>query len=200
MVLRGAVGGQIVPFDPKIGWAHGGQPRFDGRKRATVRRGGGCCMSGRSRSPASHRRWCWSSTAVRGLEYSVSLGRQSGERLDDNNAGRFGVNLRDEKIRVLYMEGTPGATDTLENALSRIRRWVTSLFPQHTSIVFVKKPVPQIARAVGCQRRPYRGFPTNMVSLLKYDVVINSDIYREAFTRNNSTTPCRWWSSTEADS
>ena len=47
---------------------------------------------------------------------------------------------------------------------------------------------------------PYRGFPTNMVSLLKYDVVINSDIYREAFTPEQPTTPCRWWSSTEADS
>ena len=104
-------------------------------------------------------------------EYSVSLGRQSGERLDDNNAGRFGVDLRDEKIHVLYMEGTPGATDTLENALEQDPQMeVTSLyFPQHTSIVFAKRSPYRTDRKgsrVYNVAHPYRGFPTNMVSLL----------------------------------
>jgi uncharacterized membrane protein len=191
VVLRGAVGGQIVPFDPKIRLGLTvDSPGFDGRKTmATVRRGGrllheqSVTLTGKPQEVVLE----FDSPFEGFSEYSVSLGRQSGERLDDNNAGRFGVNLRDEKIRVLYMEGTPGATDTLENALEQDPQMeVTSLyFPQHTSIVFAKKSpyrTDRKGRRVYNVAHPYRGFPTNMVSLLKYDVVINSDIYREAFT------------------
>ena len=208
VVLRGAVGGQIVPFDPKIRLGLTvDSPGFDGRKTmATVRRGGrllheqSVTLTGKPQEVVLE----FDSPFEGFSEYSVSLGRQSGERLDDNNAGRFGVDLRDEKIRVLYMEGTPGATDTLENALEQDPQMEVTRFIFRSTLRLCLRKSPyrtdRKGRRVYNVAHPYRGFPTNMVSLLKYDVVINSDIYREAFTPNNSTTPCRWWSSTEADS
>ncbi len=191
VVLRGAAGGQIVPFDPKVRLSLAvDSPGFAGRKTmATVRRGGrllheqAVALTGKPQEVVLE----FDSPYEGFAEYSVSLDQHEGERLDDNNARRFGVDLRDEKIRVLYMEGTPGATDTLENALEQDPQMeVTSLyFPQNTSIVFAKKSpyrTDRKGRRVYNVAHPYRGFPTNMVSLLKYDVVINSDIYREAFT------------------
>ena len=196
MVLRGAVGGQIVPFDPKIRLGLTvDSPGFDGRKTmATVRRGGrllheqSVTLTGKPQEVVLE----FDSPFEGFSEYSVSLGRQSGERLDDNNAGRFGVNLRDEKIRVLYMEGTP--TRHAGGALEQDPQMGDfAIFRSTLRLCLRKKPVPHRSqgRRVYNVAHPYRGFPTNMVSLLKYDVVINSDIVARHSPRNNSTTPCR---------
>ena len=191
VVLRSVEAGQIVPFDPKlrVNLALNSPGFAGGQTVASVRRGGRLLheqtisLSGKPQEVALE----FDSPYKGFAEYSVSLRQHEGERLDDNNARQFGVDLRDEKIRVLYMEGTPGATHTLENALEQDPQMeVTSLyFPQHTSLVFAKKSpyrTDRNGRRVYNVAHPYRGFPTNMVSLLKYDVVINSDISRGAFT------------------
>ncbi len=191
VVLREASAEQIVPFDPKIRLNLAvNSPGFDGRETVAIVRHEGrllheqtIALNGKPQEVALE----FDSPFEGFAEYSVSLGQHEGERLDGNNASRFGVDLRDEKIRVLYMEGTTDATHTLENALEEDPQMeVTSLyFPQHTSLVFAKKGpyrTDRNGRRIYNVAHPYRGFPTNMVSLLRYDVVINSDIYRGAFT------------------
>ncbi len=84
-------------------------------------------------------------------EYDVSLSVLEGERLDYNNRYVVGLNIVDSPIRVLYMEGTPASTHTLEYSLEQDPEIeVTSLFfPQYTSDFEVAKRAPSQLDARG---------------------------------------------------
>ena len=119
--------------------------------------------------------------------YRVEVRPEEGERLADNNAGVVGAEVLDRKIRVIYMEGTPRAGHHLENALETDPDIeVTSFFfPQSRSFESSRK-IPFCIDADGRKvyniAHPVKGYPRTLKDMLAYDVVINSDIYREAFT------------------
>lgn len=119
--------------------------------------------------------------------YEVQVQPLEGERLTENNSGLVGVDVQDRKIRVIYMEGTPDASHFLENALENDPDIeVTSLFfPQSESFEQSRK-VPFTADANGRKiyniAHPQKGYPKTLEEMLNYDVIINSDIYKEAFT------------------
>jgi len=119
--------------------------------------------------------------------YEVEVRPQAGERLADNNTGVVGAEVLDRKIRVIYMEGTPRAGHHLENALETDPDIeVTSFyFPQSTSFEASRK-IPFAVDANGRKiyniAHPVKGYPRTLEEMLTFDVVINSDIYKEAFT------------------
>ena len=119
--------------------------------------------------------------------YQVEVLPEAGERLADNNTGVVGVEVFDRKIRVIYMEGTPDASHYLQNALETDPDMeVTSLFfPQSASFEASRK-VPFTIDANGRKlyniAHPSKGYPKTLEEMLTYDVIINSDIYKEAFT------------------
>lgn len=132
-------------------------------------------------------------TPVEGFQiFRIEVSPRPGERLEDNNSGVVGVEVRERKIRVLNMEGTPRQGHALENALETDPDIeVTSLFfPQNEFLgsgkIEAGKKVPFAfdvnGRKIYNVSHPVRGFPRTMEGLLAYDVVINSDIFKEAFT------------------
>ncbi|MFK7852022.1 MAG: glutamine amidotransferase [Akkermansiaceae bacterium] len=127
-------------------------------------------------------------TPFKGFQiYEVELEPLEGERLADNNSGFVGVDVQDRKIRVINMEGTPGRGHTLENALeSDPDIEVTSLFfPQSESFAESRKvpfTVDANNRKIFNIAHPQKGYPKTLEEMLQYDVIINSDIYKEAFT------------------
>lgn len=119
--------------------------------------------------------------------YTVELLPMKGERLSDNNSGVVGAEVIDRKIRVINMEGTPGAGHDLENALETDPDIeVTSLFfPQASSFEASRKipfTVDANNRKVYNIAHPEKGYPKTLDEMLTYDVIVNSDIYKEAFT------------------
>ncbi|NQT39401.1 MAG: hypothetical protein HQ581_18025 [Planctomycetes bacterium] len=119
--------------------------------------------------------------------YRVEVRPEEGERLDDNNAGVVGAEVLDRKIRVIYMEGTPRAGHHLENALEADPDIeVTSFFfPQSRSFEASRKipfSIDADGRKVYNIAHPVKGYPRTLEDMLTYDVVINSDIFKEAFT------------------
>jgi uncharacterized membrane protein len=128
----------------------------------------------------------------RGFELlEVSVPPQPGEWLTSNNRRRFGLNVHDPIIRVIYMEGSPRQAwkaewEYLPEALeSDPAIKVSPMYrpqiqgPQHVMTIDVDPATGNKAYHV---QHPTMGFPRTMAQLLEYDVVINSDIYREAFT------------------
>lgn len=119
--------------------------------------------------------------------YQVEVRPEEGERLTDNNSGVVGAEVLDRKIRVINMEGTPQAGHWLENALeSDPDIEVTSyFFPQSESFETSRK-IPFTIDADGRKiyniAHPIKGYPRTLQDMLNYDVVINSDIFKEAFT------------------
>ncbi len=111
-----------------------------------------------------------------------------GERFAENNSAVFGAEAYDRKIRVIYMEGTPRAGHHLENALETDPDIeVTSFFfPQTRGNFEASRKIPFAIDADGRKlyniAHPHKGYPSTLKDMLAYDVVINSDIYREAFT------------------
>ena len=119
--------------------------------------------------------------------YQVEVCPEAGERLADNNAGVVGAEVVEQKIRVINMEGTPQAGHWLENGLEADPDIeVTSLFfPQSESFETSRKipfTVDADGRKVYNIAHPIKGYPRTLQDMLNYDVVINSDIYKEAFT------------------
>ena len=120
--------------------------------------------------------------------YRVEVRPEEGERLVDNNAGVVGAEAIDRKIRVIYMEGTPRAGHWLENAIEADPDIeVTSFFfPQSKSFETSRKipfTVDADGRKVYNIAHPVKGYPRTLEEMLNYDVVINSDIFKEAFTQ-----------------
>ena len=121
--------------------------------------------------------------------YEATLLPQDGERSADNNHAVFGAEAYDRKIRVIYMEGTPRSGHHLENALETDPDIeVTSFFfPQTRGNFEASRKIPFSVDADGRKiyniAHPHKGYPRTLQDMLAYDVVINSDIYREAFTQ-----------------
>lgn len=119
--------------------------------------------------------------------YQVEVLPLEGERIADNNTGVVGAEVVEQKIRVINMEGTPGAGHWLENALeSDPDIEVTSLFfPQSESFEASRKipfTIDADGRKVYNIAHPIKGYPRTLQDILNYDVIINSDIFKEAFT------------------
>ncbi len=119
--------------------------------------------------------------------YHVEFSPLPGERRSDNNSGSVGAEIRDQKIRVLNMEGTPREGHYLENALEvdpDIE--VTSLFFPQSSSIESSKQIPFTVDVNGRKiynvAHPTKGYPRSLEEMLNYDVIINSDIYKDAFT------------------
>ena len=193
VVLRGVQGDQIVPFEPRVRLVLNiDSPGFAGQQTLVSVQREDRLLYERplelTGQPLEHT--IEFDSPYRGFyAYDVALSVQDGERLAYNNATRVGLDVLDQKIRVLYMEGTSNSTHTLEDALELDPdiEVVSLYFPQRVSNFEQAKQLPYQKDAQ--QRRiynvgdPRRGFPQTLESLLQYDVIINSDIYRQAFTQ-----------------
>jgi uncharacterized membrane protein len=99
-----------------------------------------------------------------------------GEALLDNNRVPFEVTTRKTKIRVIYMEGT----------LSNEYHWVRDALAEDPDIECVSMEVNSQYAVRPILYRindRSRGYPATREELLGYDVVICSDISRNAFTQ-----------------
>src|SRR6516165_4618039 len=99
-----------------------------------------------------------------------------GEAAEENNRVAFTIGARKQKVRVLYMEGTP----------NNEYHWVRDALVEDPNIECVAMEVNQqyaarqILYRVDDRRR---GYPATREELFSYDVVICSDIARSAFTQ-----------------
>lgn len=126
--------------------------------------------------------------------YDLTLVPLPGEASAADNRLRLGAELRREPIRVLYMEGSvPTETSFLKDALEADPEIeVTSLHLPTEGMIPAQaaalrgrderifqdrsgRPVPSVCH-------PTRGYPASLAGLLRYDVVIDSDIFKEAFS------------------
>lgn len=129
--------------------------------------------------------------------YDIELSPLEGEATTSNNRMRAACDLRREPIRVLYMEGSvPSETAYLREALEADPEIeVTCLhFPGDSSLEMLARQALALrgkderifqdgkGRPVPSVCHPTRGFPAKLEQLLKYDVVIDSDIIKEAFS------------------
>jgi uncharacterized membrane protein len=125
--------------------------------------------------------------------YEVRVPAQPGEWLASNNQRRFGLEVIDPTIRVLYMEGTPQQPNSpipewkyLKSALEtdpNIK--VKTLYREfgangkHLNTVDTD---PETGEKIYPVEHPTQGFPRTLAGLLEYDVVIHSDIRKESFS------------------
>ena len=138
----------------------------------------------------------------RGLNfYDIELAPAEGEVQVANNRVRAACELRRDPLRVLYMEGSePEETGILKDALesdpdievtclhfpsSALRKQgdiarVMENFRGRDMRVFADAK----GRSVPSVCHPSRGFPATLDKLLAYDVVVVSDIVKEAFSES----------------
>ncbi len=125
--------------------------------------------------------------------YEVRIPAQAGEWLAGNNQRRFGLEVIDPTIRVLYMEGTPQQPDSsipewkyLQSALvSDPHIKVKTLYREFSASGKRLETVdidPETGARIYPVEHPTQGFPRTLAELLDYDVVIHSDIRKESFT------------------
>ena len=129
--------------------------------------------------------------------YDIALSPLDGEASTANNQTKAACEVRREPIRVLYMEGSePNETAYLREGLEADPEMeVTCLhFPGQSSLEALAQEAAAVrgkdtrifqdgkGRPVPSVCHPTRGFPTTMENLLKYDVIIDSDIIKEAFS------------------
>ena len=125
--------------------------------------------------------------------FEVSVPAQPGEWLASNNRRRFGLDVIDPTIRVLYLEGTPRQPETstpewdyLKDALEsdkdiRVKVLVRVKSAAGKRIEPGSKD-PETGKSVYPVEHPKHGFPKTLEELLQYDVVVHSDILKESFT------------------
>jgi uncharacterized membrane protein len=125
--------------------------------------------------------------------FEVSVPAQPGEWLASNNRRRFGLDVIDPTIRVLYLEGTPRQPestipewDYLKDALEsdkdiRVKVLVRVKSAAGKRIEPGSKD-PETGQSVWPVEHPRHGFPKTLEELLEYDVVIHSDILKESFS------------------
>ena len=125
--------------------------------------------------------------------FEVSVPAQPGEWLTSNNRRLFGLDVIDPTIRVLYLEGTPRQPETtipewdyLKDALEsdkdiRVKVLVRVKSAAGKRIEPGSKD-PETGQSVYPVEHAKHGFPKTLEELLKYDVVIHSDILKESFT------------------
>ena len=129
--------------------------------------------------------------------YDVSLSPLEGEASLPNNQTKVACEVRREPIRVLYMEGSmPTETAYLREAIEADPEMeITCLhFPGDSSVEALARQALALrgkdtrvfqdskGRPVPSVCHPTRGYPVTMEALLKYDVIIDSDIIKEAFS------------------
>ncbi|MEO5716077.1 MAG: glutamine amidotransferase, partial [Luteolibacter sp.] len=129
--------------------------------------------------------------------YDITLSPLNGEAHTGNNHMRAACELRRDLIRVLYMEGSePKETAYLKDALEADPEMsVTCLhFPGQESLEALASQALAVrgkdkrvfqdnfAREIPSVCHATRGYPATLEELLKYDVVIDSDIIKEAFS------------------
>ena len=119
--LKSVDGGQIIPFEPRVRLVlNVDSPGMEDRETMVTVRCGERLLYERPLQLNGQltEHTIEFDTPYRGFyPYDVSLAAVDGERLDYNNATQIGLSVTDQKIRVLYMEGTPSSTHTLEDAL-----------------------------------------------------------------------------------
>ncbi len=122
-------------------------------------------------------------------DYEVEFEAMNGERLTWNNSLMTGVEVVDEKIRVLYIEGTERDFETLPYELEKDPAMeVTTMIVQQQGERSPDnyKGLPSVrgrrGQVVYNVTHPERGMPKDRESILEYDVIINSDIMKEVFT------------------
>ncbi len=125
--------------------------------------------------------------------YEVRVPVQPGEWLASNNRKVFGLEVFNPRIQVIYMEGTP------QQAGSPIPEWkylkdalqsdpniqVKTLYRQFGASGQYLNTVdadPETGEKIYPVEHPTQGFPRTFAELLKYDVVIHSDIRKESFS------------------
>ncbi|MGZ4962857.1 MAG: glutamine amidotransferase [Limisphaerales bacterium] len=91
-------------------------------------------------------------------QYEIAIAPQKGEWLESNNRRIFGVNVISSDLRIIYMEGTPNEWHYLRDAVES---------EGHIKVE---------------GRYPTKDYPKSLNEMLKYDVIINSDIKKEVFT------------------
>jgi uncharacterized membrane protein len=116
----------------------------------------------------------------------------AGEWLSDNNRQAFGLEVVDPTIRVIYMEGSPTQARQpewkyLKDALQsdpniRVKTLFRPQFLGDQSFNTIDSDF-QTGEKIYHVQHPTEGYPRTLAELLQYDVVINSDIYKEAFTQ-----------------
>jgi uncharacterized membrane protein len=116
------------------------------------------------------------------IEHDPAVGRLvaevpplEGEAILDNNRIAFQVGARKTKTRVIYMEGTPGNE----------YHWIRDALVEDPNMECLAMEVNNQYAARQILYRvndPSRGYPTTREELFSYDVVICSDISRNAFT------------------
>src|SRR5438132_2175152 len=102
----------------------------------------------------------------------------AGEATQENNRVPFQITSRQDKIRVIYMEGTVSPPEEY--------RFIQDALQEDPNIECVSMLVNEQLAAQPVLYRvhdPSRGFPTTRAELFTYDVVICSDIARGAFTQ-----------------
>jgi uncharacterized membrane protein len=118
---------------------------------------------------------------------------QNGEWLASNNRRLFGLDVIDPTIRVLYLEGTPQQPnisipewDYLKDALESDKDIKVKVLVRITGATGRRlrpgKSDPETGESVYPIEHATRGFPKTMEEMLKYDVIIHSDIRKESFT------------------
>ena len=125
--------------------------------------------------------------------YEVKIPVQNGEWLASNNRRLFGLEVLDPNIRVIYMEGTPQQPSSpipewkyLKDALqSDPNIKVKTLYRQfgaNGQFLNTVDADPDTGEQIYPVEHPTRGFPRTMAELLKYDVIIHSDIRTDSFS------------------
>lgn len=125
--------------------------------------------------------------------YEVKIPVQKGEWLATNNRRVFGLEVVDPTIRVIYMEGTPQQPSSpipewkyLKDALqSDPNIKVKTLYRQFGNNGQFLNTIdvdPDTGEQIYPVEHPTHGFPRTLAELLKYDVIIHSDIRTDSFT------------------
>src|SRR5262249_46014885 len=125
--------------------------------------------------------------------FEVSVPAQPGEWLASNNRRFFGLDVIDPTIRVLYLEGTPQQPgisvpewNYLTDALNSAKDIKVKVLVRTTGATGRRlhpgSADPETGERVYPVEHAKHGFPKTMDELLKYDVVIHSDIRKESFT------------------
>jgi uncharacterized membrane protein len=111
-------------------------------------------------------------------QLAAEVSALDGEAILENNRIPFQIGARQQKIRVLYMEGT------LERGGTEYH-WLRDALIEDPNMECVAiEPDDQYVNRPTLHRidDPSRGYPTTREELFSYDVIICSDISRDAFT------------------
>jgi len=125
--------------------------------------------------------------------FEVSVPAQPGEWLASNNRRLFGLEVIDPTLRVLYLEGTPRQPETLIPEWDYLKDALESDKDIRVKVLVRVKSAagkriepgskdPETGQSVYPVEHAKHGFPKTLDELLKYDVVIHSDILKESFT------------------